>query len=159
VGKSVRPIHTIVVHHSASNVDAHTWQNMRQWHKAKGWRDIGYHYGIIRDGPVGWEEVAGRPVEEEGAHAKGFNYGTVGVCVEGNYSQDHLSREAYRILLRCVWRLAKRFNIGPSFVVGHRELPYATECPGLLFPLERLRGDLKDMMRIANLGKVLEADW
>jgi len=153
----MRPIHTLVVHHTASKADAHTWADICAWHTAKGWDGVGYHFGIVKDGP-GWTEVEGRPVEKVGAHAKGHNNGTIGIAVEGNYSETHLPREAYRILLRACWRITRQFKIPPENVVGHRELPYATECPGLLFPLERLRGDLRDMQRLAALGKDLAED-
>ena len=50
-----------------------------QWHRAKGWRMIGYHYVIRRDGTV----ETGRPLWMVGAHCKGHNTNSIGICYEG----------------------------------------------------------------------------
>jgi hypothetical protein len=59
----VRPLHTIIVHHSDSN--GGDVETIRGWHKEKGYLDIGYHFVVLRDGVV----QVGRPVEKVGAHA------------------------------------------------------------------------------------------
>ena len=53
---------------------------IRRWHvQERGWRDIGYHWVIDRDGSV----APGRPETEIGAHVEGHNRGTLGVCLLG----------------------------------------------------------------------------
>lgn len=52
---------------------------IRKWHKARGFRDIGYHFVIRRDGEV----EMGRPINEIGAHCKGFNLESIGTCMVG----------------------------------------------------------------------------
>ena len=54
---------------------------IRCWHKARGFGDIGYHFVIRRDGRI---EV-GRPICDVGAHcrAAGMNRVSVGVCLVG----------------------------------------------------------------------------
>ena len=64
----------IVIHCSATkpsmdHVDA---KEIDRWHRQRGWRKIGYHWVIRRDGIV--EE--GRELGEVGAHARGFNWKT-----------------------------------------------------------------------------------
>ncbi len=54
-------------------------KEIREWHKARGWDDIGYHYVIRRDGTV----ESGRPLESQGAHVLGHNHEAVGVCMVG----------------------------------------------------------------------------
>lgn len=54
-------------------------KEIRSWHEARGWSDIGYHFVIRRDGEV---EV-GRPLERIGAHCKGHNKHSIGVCLVG----------------------------------------------------------------------------
>lgn len=54
-------------------------REIRQWHKEKGWLDIGYHFVIRRDGTV--EE--GRAIEAVGSHVQGYNSDSVGVCLVG----------------------------------------------------------------------------
>lgn len=50
-----------------------------QWHRARGWRMIGYHYVVRRDGTV----EAGRPLWMVGAHCRGQNAHSIGICYEG----------------------------------------------------------------------------
>ena len=53
---------------------------IRQMHiKERGWRDIGYHWLIDRDGTV----LPGRKETEIGAHVVGHNAGTIGICLIG----------------------------------------------------------------------------
>src|SRR3546814_2590860 len=53
--------------------------DIRQWHRAKGWRDIGYHYVIKRDGTV----EKGRPDDQPGAHEPRLNARSIAVCLVG----------------------------------------------------------------------------
>src|SRR3546814_4556433 len=53
--------------------------DIRQWHRAKGWRDIGYHYVIKRDGTV----EKGRPDDQPGAHEPRINARSIAVCLVG----------------------------------------------------------------------------
>jgi hypothetical protein len=55
---------------------------IRRWHvQERGWRDIGYHWIIDRDGTV----VPGRRETEIGAHVESHNRGTLGICLLGGY--------------------------------------------------------------------------
>lgn len=80
-----RAITGIVVHCSATRegqyVDA---AEIRRWHLAKKWTDIGYHFVIRLDGTV---EV-GRPLRTAGAHVEGHNRTTVGICYVGGVASD-----------------------------------------------------------------------
>lgn len=57
---------------------------IRQWHLARGWRDVGYHYVIRRDGTV----EQGRAEHVQGAHVGGHNRGNLGVCMAGGVKDD-----------------------------------------------------------------------
>ena len=75
-----RKIDKIIVHCSATPEGRHvTAETIRQWHLDRGWSDIGYHFIIYLDGTV----VNGRPIERAGAHVKGLNKHSVGVCYIG----------------------------------------------------------------------------
>ena len=76
----MRTIREIIVHCSATpeGRDVTTAQ-IRQWHLQRGFRDIGYHYIIYRDGTV----HAGRPVAQIGAHCTNHNRCSIGVCYIG----------------------------------------------------------------------------
>lgn len=64
----MRSINMIVVHCSATRADcALTTEDLETIHRRRGFRGIGYHYYIHRDGTV----VNTRALELVGAHAKG----------------------------------------------------------------------------------------
>ncbi len=76
----MRSINRIVIHHSASNVST-TVETIRVWHMVDHkWADIGYHAIIEEDGVL----HPGRDLTRVGAHARGANNGSLGICVTGN---------------------------------------------------------------------------
>lgn len=80
----MRNIKGIVIHCSATPPEMDIGvAEMRQWHKAKGWNDIGYHGVIRRRGRL----EPGRPYAITGAHVRGHNTGTVGLCLVGGVSR------------------------------------------------------------------------
>ena len=58
-------------HNSVKKIDA--------YHKSKGWKGIGYHFWVNRQGEV----FTGRRLEEVGAHVVGHNSHSIGICYEG----------------------------------------------------------------------------
>jgi N-acetylmuramoyl-L-alanine amidase len=81
----------IVIHCSATrpsqDIDANTIDN---WHRARGFFSIGYHYFIDRRG----KRELGRGPDEVGAHAKGYNHISIGICLAGGVSEtDHTKAE------------------------------------------------------------------
>lgn len=116
---------------------------IREWHKAKGWSDIGYHFVIRRDGT--WE--VGRPVERGGAHVAGHNEDTIGVCLVGGKDsvpivgaesemakQDlqwefNYTHQQIETLWREVMELKAKY--GATDILGHRDFRGVTKrCPG-----------------------------
>jgi hypothetical protein len=70
----------IVVHCSATPVTAdYTVEQMTKDHKLRGFRTIGYHFYIRKDGAM----TQHRKLLEVGAHCKPFNRCSIGVCYEG----------------------------------------------------------------------------
>lgn len=63
-----------------------------RWHKAQGYNEIGYHYVVDIDGTI---EPA-RDVEKVGAHCKGHNANSIGVCYIGGRNEDMIEREDTR---------------------------------------------------------------
>lgn len=75
-----REIKLLVIHCSATRCNVpFTVDQLRQCHLQRGFKDIGYHFYITRDG----ELHHCRPVSEIGAHARGFNRHSIGICYEG----------------------------------------------------------------------------
>lgn len=58
--------------------------DIERWHKAQGYNDIGYHYVVDIDGTI----EPGRDVECVGAHCKGHNAQSVGVCYIGGRDKE-----------------------------------------------------------------------
>lgn len=83
--KSKRTIKEIIIHCAATPEGKDfTVDDIRKWHLAQGWNDIGYHYVIGRHGEL-WE---GRPVDNIGAHCVNHNRYSIGVCYVGGVAKD-----------------------------------------------------------------------
>ena len=77
----MRQIDKIIVHCSATPNDREvTVEDIDRWHKERGWYGCGYHIVIYRNGSI----HMGRPLSKIGAHCKGRNTGSIGVCLIGN---------------------------------------------------------------------------
>ena len=76
----MRKIDLIVIHCSATRVDRTlTAFDLETLHRRRGFNGTGYHYYIRKDGTT----LLTRPIERIGAHAKGFNASSIGICYEG----------------------------------------------------------------------------
>jgi len=81
----MRKIDKIIIHCSATPEGRDVnMETIRDWHLKRGWSDIGYHYVIELDGKI----VPARPLERVGAHCKGENTGSIGICYIGGVDQD-----------------------------------------------------------------------
>ena len=82
----MRNINKIILHCSATREgqDIST-ETIRGWHvNERGWSDIGYHFVVLLDGTVD----KARPVKRQGAHVRGKNKGSIGVCYIGGCDAD-----------------------------------------------------------------------
>lgn len=83
--KSRRTINEIIIHCTATPEGREcSVEEIRQWHKARGFTDIGYHYVIHLDGRV----ENGRNVDIAGAHCTGHNTHSIGVVYVGGCAKD-----------------------------------------------------------------------
>lgn len=125
----MRPVSHIIIHCSATpegrDVTAAT---IRQWHKAKGWRDIGYHYIIRLDGTI----EQGRPLDQPGAHCTGHNADSIGICYIGGLAADCKTPKDTRTadqkasLISLIKQLLQQFPT--ATIHGHNEFA-AKACP------------------------------
>lgn len=122
----------IVLHYSATYADQNiTAADIDKMHKERGWKGIGYHWFIRRDGTV--EE--GRPESQVGAHVGGQNTGKIGICCAGgldhatgpNKGADNRTRAQISAQIELIRNCLKRYP--GAKVVGHRDLA-PTQCPG-----------------------------
>lgn len=100
------------------------------WHKQRGWRGIGYHRVIDRDGTL----VAGRDYSQVGAHVAGHNTYSIGVCLLGGHGsssddafEEHFTVAQEKTLVTVLRTLKSKY---PNAVIrGHNEVA-AKACPG-----------------------------
>jgi len=121
-------IHKIIVHcsYTLDSMDIGV-EEIRQWHtdpnKPGGpFRDIGYHWVIRRDGTV----EAGRPENRTGAHTRGHNSNSIGVCLVGGMSKDgepffNFTRHQILALEQLISDITRRYPGEAIQVVGHRD--------------------------------------
>ena len=120
----------IVIHCSASspamNIGIDTIEG---WHKARGFKSVGYHYVIRRDG----SRQKGREINEIGAHVVGHNHHSVGVCLVGGVAgdgvtpEDNFTEEQWDTLYFTLEELHEQFP--SAVIVGHRDLDAGKACP------------------------------
>ncbi len=125
--KSVR---FIVIHCSATRCDRdYTVRQLMKDHKARGFRTIGYHFYIRKNGEV----TQHRKLLEVGAHVRGYNRCSIGICYEGGLDCngqpcDTRTAEQKLALMELVSLLKHLFP--QALVVGHKDLPGVNKaCP------------------------------
>jgi len=129
-------IDRIIIH--CADVPNGAWwsaEDIDNWHHERGFkrevknnvsprlRHIGYHYVIDLAGQI----TPGRALNETGAHVKGHNANSVGICLIGH---DQYTECQLQSLRRLVLGLQSLFNIGNQHVLGHCDLDSGKTCPG-----------------------------
>lgn len=125
----MRTITLIIIHCSAVRPDQHSSAgDITQWHMARGWRTIGYHFVVRRDGTT----ENGRHIEHIGAHCKGHNKYSIGICYEGGLDRNgkpaDTRTEAQKYALRRLITQLKQ-TYPWAIIVGHRDLNPQKACP------------------------------
>lgn len=138
--KSKRRITEIIVHCTATQEGRHvTVDELRLWHKQKGWSDIGYHYVVYLDGTV----HEGRNVDISGAHCTGHNANSIGVVYvggvarDGKTDKDTRTDEQKAALLSLLMDLRKLYP--DARIIGHRDLSPDKDGNGIIEPKEWLK--------------------
>lgn len=126
----MREIKRIVCHHTDSKPET-TPDEIRRWHKDRGWSDIGYHWVLYRAADD-WDIERGRPESRTGSHAKGSNADSLGVVVAGDYTKGPLPESAEIMLCAFIASKCREFGLSAADVFGHSEVmrPGYTQCPG-----------------------------
>lgn len=125
----MRDIKKIVIHCAATPPDMDIGApEIRQWHLERGWDDIGYHYVIKRGGGVDF----GRARDRSGAHVRGHNLDSIGICLVGGLNEArkpdaNYTRKQLSALERIVNDLLREYP--GAEVMGHRDLDPGKDCP------------------------------
>lgn len=123
-----RRINMIIVHCSATPPDMDIGvEKIREWHKERGWSDVGYHCIIRRNGNI----ENGRHVNRAGAHTTGHNANSIGVCLIGGINKKGKAEANYTpaqwATLERLLRVL-RVEYRDATIHGHREFA-AKDCP------------------------------
>jgi N-acetylmuramoyl-L-alanine amidase len=151
-------IHLAIVHHTAGSnsytkaQSASIVRAIELYHvKGNGWNDVGYNFLVDKYGQIFEGRYGGMTRPVIGAHAQGFNTGSVGIAVIGDYGSTSISAAARASLVSLIaWRLDyahvdplssvvrvssgnPRYPAGRAVTLkaisGHRDV-YPTSCPG-----------------------------
>ena len=119
----------IVIHCSATKPSMDIGlSEIRNWHvNERGWRDVGYHYVIKRNGEV----ELGRNIQDTCAHARGYNAKSIGICLVGgmaedNSTEDNFTDKQWAALLDLIKQ--KLTDYPEAKVIGHNEIS-EKDCP------------------------------
>ena len=135
----MRKINEVIIHCSATRPN---WMQdmgglgkvaeIRRWHvEDRNWSDIGYHYVIDRSGKV----FDGRPEARVGAHVKGRNSNSIGICLIGGFGgsagdifDNHFTEEQEAALRKLIGQLQRR-HTDITKISGHNQYsPKACPC-------------------------------
>ena len=131
----------IILHCSATregqDIKAKT---IKQWHKDRGFDDIGYHYVIDLDGTI----EKGRDEDLVGAHCKGHNATSIGICYVGGCDKnmkpkDTRTPEQRRSMLSLVRKLVNKYKIPVTQIWAHHDFDKHKACPS--FDISEFRKD------------------
>ena len=124
-----RKIEKIIVHCAATPPSMDIGADViRKWHvEDRNWSDIGYHYVVRLDGTI----ELGRPVSRQGAHTRGYNKESIGICYVGGINEKGAAedtrtdkqKQSLRILLEFL-----KLTFPDSVIHGHRDFANKA-CP------------------------------
>ena len=141
-------INKIIIHCSASQdddaKDIGVAEIRRDHVNRNGWNDIGYHYVIRRNGAV---EI-GRKELVRGAHCKGYNEGSIGICLVGTKHFNQIQITKLAALYNDIY---KRHGVSYNNVYCHYQFNKHKTCPNI--PIEVLRFIFKNNSGIVFLAE------
>ena len=117
----------IIVHCSDSDIDAHdNIDTLRRWHIARNFSDVGYHFFIRKNSTL---EI-GRPLTEWGAHTRGENHDSIGICLSGRKDFQEEQFNTLHKLLKTIFYLT---NLNIDNVYPHSHFSQIKTCPNFDF--------------------------
>lgn len=131
-------INKITIHCSATRPDQEcNAAIIDEWHKARGWSGIGYHYVILRDGTL----ERGRDVKFMGAHVLGHNEGNIGICMVGGLDKDGKAANTFtdmqfRTMRSIVMAMQDAYGVEDQNIKGHRDYSPDLNGDGQITPDE-----------------------
>ena len=135
----------IIIHCSATRPSQDIgFEEINRWHRAKGWLMCGYHFIIKRNGTI----EDGRLTDEVGAHCRGRNHDSIGVCLVGGVKEedikaweDNFEGPQWSSLKTLITELHNKYP--HAEICGHNKFSDTKQCPSF---------DVEDWKKI-------ELDW
>lgn len=121
----------LIVHHSAYAQYTDQLASINEWHRQREFPKsslgffVGYHYVINHEGKV----TQTRKDDEEGAHSKGINFESIGICLEGNFDEELPTEEQKTSLGKLLVELCQKYKLDVTDIYPHRAFR-DTECYG-----------------------------
>ncbi len=136
----MKSVNRIIIHHSATETGNAAY--FRVLHRiVNRWNDIGYHYVIGNGSLSGDGEIEeGRKLPFRGAHAKGGNEDSIGICLVGNFNRNNPTDAQMSSLGLLLKKLIAEYSIPADSITLHRLIQgSSTECPGDNIRLHNIR--------------------
>ena len=125
----MRAINEIIIHCSSTPEGRNTViEDIDRWHRAKGWKGVGYHFVIHLDGSI----HKGRDEKVMGSHCVGKNRNSIGICYIGGLAKDKKTPKDTRTeaqkqaLIKLIAELKKKYP--GATVYGHKDFA-SKACP------------------------------
>lgn len=135
----MRFINLIVVHCSATRCDRnYSEHDLTTDHLRRGFSGAGYHFYIRKNGDI----KTLRPVSQPGAHAKGYNAHSIGICYEGGLDEHGRpadTRTIYQEHSLHVLLMFMRMDYPGCRICGHRDLSPDLNHNGEIEPEEWIK--------------------
>lgn len=123
----------IIWHHTGDSFNGQQLEKVDAYHKglgfpqsSKGWY-VGYHWFIEKSGAY----IQTRRDDEIGAHTKGLNNESIGVCFAGNFDEEEPTQNQIWAAEALILDLLNQHNLTFNAIQPHR-WHRDTDCPGKL---------------------------
>ena len=134
---------TVVIHHSAFYLadGMSTLLEVQRLHREdRAWADVGYHFMVDKDGTI----YQGRDLTARGAHTAGYNTGSAGLCLLGDFRDEAPPPAQMQAGIALTQWLAYRLRL--THLAGHGQFNGWTVCPG-----SQVSSQLEELARLAGL--------
>ena len=123
--KPKRFVNKVFLHCSANSNPKWGINELRESHLARGFSDIGYHYFIDFEGNL----FKCRPLEKIPAAQKGYNTGSIAICLHGGQNnKDDFTKEQHKTLAELCEYINNVYENKITFH-GHCEVDEHKFCP------------------------------